>query len=354
MQPFSLVSAAGQVAECLRAGVARGDWTEKMPGADYLAAALGVNRKTVEAALRRLETEGVLVGQGAGRKRRIVLAAGERASPLRVAILNFEPMVSTEGYVTELQHLLVEAGHTAFFAERSLTELGMKVPRISRLVEKTEADAWVVCGGSHELLAWFAARPVPAIALFGRRRGLPIAGVGPDKLPAIATATRRLIQLGHRRIVLLCRKMRRLPEPGAVECAFLDELAAHDIPPGPYHLPDWEESIEGFQARLEALFRVTPPTALIIDELPFFVAVQQFLARRGIRVPEDVSLICTDANPAFAWCVPSVAHIRWDSQPVVRRIVRWADNVSHGEKDLRQTLTKAEFVPGGTIGPVRG
>jgi DNA-binding LacI/PurR family transcriptional regulator len=353
MQPFRLFSAAGQVAAFLRAEVERGHWTEEMPGADYLATALGVNRKTVEAALRRLEQEGVLAGQGAGRKRRIILAAGERARPLRVAILNFEPMVFTEGYIIELQHLLVEAGHSAFFAERSLTELGMKVSRISRLVEKTEADAWVVYAASREVLEWFVARSVPAIALFGRRRGLPIAAVGPDKVPAYAAATRRLIELGHRRIVLLCRQMRRLPVPGTAECVFLAELAAHEIPSSPYNLPDWEESVEGFQARLESLFRVTPPTALIIDELPFFVAAQQFLARRGIRVPEDVSMVCTDANPAFAWCVPSVAHIGWDSRPVVRRIVRWAANVSHGEKDLRQTLTPAKFVEGGTIGPAK-
>ena len=42
---------------------------------------------------------------------------------------------------------------------------------------------------------------------------------------------------------------------------------------------------------------------------------------------------------------------RWDSHPVVRRIVRWAADVSCGKEDLRQTLTPAEFVPGGSVGP---
>jgi DNA-binding LacI/PurR family transcriptional regulator len=68
-------------------------------------------------------------------------------------------------------------------------------------------------------------------------------------------------------------------------------------------------------------------------------------------VPKDVSLVCTDHDPDAAWCEPSVAHIRWDYRPVVRRVVRWAANISHGKQDLRQTLTKAEFVDGGTIGP---
>lgn len=68
-------------------------------------------------------------------------------------------------------------------------------------------------------------------------------------------------------------------------------------------------------------------------------------------MPEDVSLVCTDDDPYFAWCLPSVAHIRWDSAPLVRRIVRWVDNLSRGRDDVRQVMVPAEFVAGGTIGP---
>ena len=35
----------------------------------------------------------------------------------------------------------------------------------------------------------------------------------------------------------------------------------------------------------------------------------------------------------------------------LNRIVRWANNVSQGKEDQRQTLTKIEFVEAGTIGP---
>jgi hypothetical protein len=36
----------------------------------------------------------------------------------------------------------------------------------------------------------------------------------------------------------------------------------------------------------------------------------------------------------------------------VRRVVRWADNIARGKVDQRRALSPAEFVPGGTIGPV--
>lgn len=77
-----------------------------------------------------------------------------------------------------------------------------------------------------------------------------------------------------------------------------------------------------------------------------------FLQSRRLQVPDDVSLICTDGDPHFTWCRPSVAHIHWETAPVVRRALRWADNVALGRKDTRQKVVNAEFFEGGMIGPV--
>jgi DNA-binding LacI/PurR family transcriptional regulator len=349
---FHLLSAVEQVAAHLRSELAAGRWGGMMPGVDPLVAELRVSRVTVDGALRKLTKEGVLAGQGAGRRRRIVQPKNSAPLTLRIAILDYEPLKQTEQWTVNMQQNFLQEGHTAFFTEKSLTELGMEVARIRRMVEKVEADAWVVCSGSREVLDWFAARKTPTFALFGRRRDVPIAGVGPDKIPAYRLAMKRLIELGHRRIVLLVRKERRVGGPGKPELAMLDELAAHGLPSGPYNLPDWEDTPDGLRRVLDELYRVSPPTALIIGETHIFNAAKDKLTRNGILAPEHVSLICTDPDPASVWCKPSLAHIRWDTRPVIRRILRWADNVADGKIDRRQTFTKAEFVEGGTIGPV--
>ncbi len=324
-----------------------------MPGVLKLEAQLGVNRKTVEAAMKRLEEEGLLLARGAGR-RRLIQAPDHLAAPsLRVAILVSEPSDLRLDYMLELRHELVEAGHTPVFPARTMNELRMDLGRISRMTYRTEADAWVVLSGSQEVLKWFSAQTQPAIAVFGRRRGIPIAAVGPDKRPAYSALTRKLIELGHRRIVLLARKRRRLPQPGGVEQVFLDELTSHGIPAGDYNLPDWDETVEGYHRRLESLFKHTPPTALIVDEAPHFNATMHYCAMRGIRIPQDVSLVCTDDDPSFSWCNPGISHIRWESRPVVRRILKWTANVNRGKEDLRQTLTPAVFIKGGTVGEVK-
>ena len=352
MKPIRLFSAAEQVAVYLRDMIVKGDLCGEMPGIQRLAGDVVANHKTVEAALVILENEGFLERQGAGRRRRILVPRGKmKKKALRIAILNYEPLEAVERFVIELQHALQDAGHDAFFSEKSLLQLSMDKRQVAEHVGETEADAWVVTAGSLEVLRWFIESGVPAMALFGRRRSLAMAGVGPDKAAAYSVMTRRLLELGHRRIVLLARRERRLPEPGLPERMFLQELDAQGVATGSYHLPDWEETAEGFHERLENLFQITPPTALIIDEAPFYFAALQFLAFRGLRVPDDVSLVCTDGDPAFSWFRPTVSHITWNSGRVVRRIVRWAGNVARGKEDQKQTLTKAEFIEGGSVGP---
>ena len=210
--PF--LSITDQAAEHLRAEILRGRWTGTLPGRHQLAAELSLNSKTVEAALRQLEADGLLVPQGAGRRRRINPKGGSATRALRIAILPFDLEADRKvDYMVDLHHSLLEAGHAVFYTPRSLTELHFDLGKIARLVEGTRADAWVVLAGSREVPQWFAARPEPAFAIFGQREGLPIASFGPDKAPACAAATRRFIELGHQRIVLLCRRARRVPVP---------------------------------------------------------------------------------------------------------------------------------------------
>ncbi len=353
MAEVVFLTVAEQVAAHLRSELERGRWVGRMPGKHELAAELDVNNKTVEAALRQLEAEGLLVPQGAGRRRAIRQPEEPRHRVLRIAFIAGESSDFALEYMVDLRHRLRKAGHAVILAPRAIADLQDDQDRLTRMVRSVEADAWVILGGSRRVLEWFAAQPWPSFAIFGRRGGLPIAATGPDKPSATAAATRELIRLGHRRIVLMVRPRRRLPQPGETELAFLRELARQGLEVGEYNLPAWDETPDDFHRCLEKLFLVTPPTALIIDETPLFFAAQQFLSRRGVRVPDDVSLVATDPDPAFRWCRPSIAHITWSSVPLVRRVTLWAANVSRGKQDLRQSLTPALFVAGGTIGAVR-
>lgn len=354
MHGFRPLSLAEQVAAHLRREIRQGALGRTAPGVHRLAGELGIHHTTAEEALQMLEREKLLVSQGPGRRRLIRMPENFTPSSMRVGILPYENIDRTQHFVLNIQHKLQDMGHSVSFASKSLQGLGMDAKRVASYVKDQEVDAWVVISGPRGVLEWFAAQRTPSFAVFGRRRGVPIAATGPDKFPALRASVDRLVQLGHRRIVILLREEHRKPRPGLVAQALLDAMGAHGLPTGPYNLPDWENNAKDLRRCLNTLFRINPPSALILDETLLFHAAQQHLARGGILAPQHVSLVCTDPDPAFEWFNPSVAHIHWDSGKVARRVVSWANNVARGREDRRQSLIKAEFLEGGTIGPTPG
>ena len=358
MNPIRLLSVTEQTAAHLRQGLDEGRWSGRLPGVVRLATTCDVSTGVVRAALRQLEAEGLLSSRGLGRSRGINAAceSGAQRRPLRVAILRYDVRLAdnpqTSLILTEIMQSLESAGHHVFFCKRSQLGLKHDVRRMTRQLTETPADAWVVESGSRLLLEWCSTQPTPCLALYGRATGLPLARTGPDVVPAYRAATRNLLALGHRRIVFIVSEARRKPTPGISARAVLEELSAHGVLTSSYNLPDWEETPKGFRRLLETLFQRTPPTALIIDESPRLLAAVAFLARRGIRVPEQVSLVSTDCDASLDWCDPVIAHMRWDSALIVRHVVRWVGTVRKGQTDRRVMTFPAEFVPGGSIGPV--
>lgn len=357
MQHVPRPSVSELTASHLREGLRTQRWSGTLPGVARLAKELDVCRKTVRDALRLLEADGVLDSRGLGRSRRIAMPPGADAAlrSLRVGILLHDPPQDrcrqSPGVLREIQQTLEHAGHQAFFYHKSQVELRHNVTRISHHLGTTPADALIVSAGSRGLLEWCAEQTLPILALYGRTDGLSLARTGPDKVAAYSAATRELIRLGHRRLVLITLGSRRKPTPGNVEQAFLDELTAKGILTGDYNLPDWEESPKGFVTLLERLFQRTPPTAMILDETPRFFAAAAFLARHRIHVPDQVSLVSTDDDVALTWCHQGFAHMKWNNTPIVHRVKRWVDAVRRGNPDRKIINYPAEFIPGGSIGP---
>lgn len=354
MHPVRRVTLTEQTIEHLREGLNRGRWQNKLPGLVRLEQELNVSIKTIRTALRQLEAEGLIIAQGRGRSRTINPRKMSR-TVMRVGILlhdlpHDKPSATAWLYL-QIQRALEAAGHEVFFSKKSQVELRHDVPSIARMVNESSADAWIVVAGSHELLEWFIGQPMPCLALYGRTEGLAIARAGPDKVPALTKATRQLIALGHRRIVIIVSYCRRHPVPGRVEQAVLSELVAHGIATSAYNLPDWKETPEGLNTLLESLFRVTPPTALIVDETSRLIAVMQFLSLHGIKVPAQVSLVSTDDASSLDWCFHSIAHIHWNHSLIIRRIVSWVATARSERADRKIIYCPTEFIPGGSVGP---
>jgi DNA-binding LacI/PurR family transcriptional regulator len=220
---------------------------------------------------------------------------------------------------------------------------------VARLVQQNPADAWIIGSGSREVLEWFSKQPIPSYAYFGNKSDLPIAGCSVRR--NMSLLIRRLVELGHRRIVLLIREEHLKPQLSFFASLFMEALEDAGITPNSYNLPVWGYQPEGLHRCLESLYKVTPPTALITSETSIMLMMRDYLARRGIIAPRDVSLISLDQSPFFTWSDPLIAHFVWNARSLNRRVVRWAKHVALGKDDRRQIFVSAKFVDGGTIGP---
>jgi DNA-binding LacI/PurR family transcriptional regulator len=352
-------SLAEVTADFVREGLETGRWNGRMPGVLKLAGLCGVSRQTMRAAMRILEVEGVIASAGVGRRRTVTGRSAVSASrTLRIGVLLREPLATEDPdqqtLFLELRRAIETAGHECQIAARSQNELGDNLGRIQRHMDEIRVDGWVVHAGSRELLEWGIASGVPMLALGGHARSLPMASTGADSIEAYRAAVRHLVGLGHHRIVLLAPHQFRHPEEMQVLKEYKAELEAQGIAPSSYHVPDWEETPEGLERELTSLFRITPPTALVVLKTKWAVGVLSFLARRRLRVPEDVSLVSWGHNSELAWHRPAMAHFASDQELMVRRILRWIRGLAKGRPDHEFQPIPLTFVAAGTTGPAKG
>lgn len=325
-----------------------------------MASELGVSKDTVRGAMALLEREGGLKASEAGKPREIVRrvrdGGGERK--LRVAILLHEKLerdnAQTQELILSIKLRLESVGHICVIGEQSIVSLGNNVCRVAEMVKAMGADAWIVYAGTREVLEWFAGERIRVLAIGGRALGLPIAWTRSEVERAMGAAIRKLVGLGHRRIVLICSGLWRKPTTSLAALAFLEGLEASGVAVSSYNLPDWEETAEGFEELLNSLFFATPPSAMVVTEPSYAVALLIFLASRGIRVPRDVSLVSIIPDPGLCLVRPLAAHFEWPIPEHIERAFNWIEAVAMGREDRDVTVYHAKFRRGGTIAPVTG
>ncbi len=349
LKTYTLVD---QVANHLREEITRGRWTTHLPGRDFLVKELGVNGGTVARAIAKLEMEGVLQAQGKGKRRRVVRDLPRSQPTTRVRMMLYEARDIYDPMIVGLSHKLESLGHQVTFTPKSLMELKHDTKRVIATLEKEPADAHVLLAAPRFVLEELATRSIPTFALFGRMSGIPIAGVGPDTIETMRDTIQSLVDNGHQRIVKLSRAESVQPELGRLEQIFLKELEMHGLPASSYNLPYWENDAEGLRHCLDQLFRITPPTAIIMDEWMLYYVLQNYLAGKRGDAYRDAICISMDHHTSFHWCQPPVPHFKWDPDAFVRATVRWVNAVARGAQSKKQLRVKTKFVDNGRLVPI--
>ncbi|HEX3787766.1 MAG TPA: LacI family DNA-binding transcriptional regulator [Pseudonocardiaceae bacterium] len=169
-------------------------------------------------------------------------------------------------------------------------------------------------------------------------------------------ATEHLLELGHHRIGfisgprrLLCSRARLDGYRAALTSANIAADAELIVPGDFYH----ESGYFGANVLLD-LNR--PPTALFAASDQMALGALEALRQRGIRVPEDISVVGFDDLPEVRWCPPPLTTVRQPLTEMGRLAARTVLRQLQGEETetLRVELSTELVVRSSTAPPGQG
>ena len=137
-----------------------------------------------------------------------------------------------------------------------------------------------------------------------------IRSVGTTNWQGGLTATRHLIELGHRRIAVICGQEGLWSSQARLE-GYRAALAEAGLRADERLVCHGSLSPDGARYVTAALLdRADPPTAIVAGNDGQAFGVLQALGERGLRAPDDLSVIGFDDVPIATWASPPLTTIR--------------------------------------------
>ncbi|MFJ4326169.1 LacI family DNA-binding transcriptional regulator [Streptomyces tricolor] len=159
-----------------------------------------------------------------------------------------------------------------------------------------------------------------------------VVSVGAANWQGGVSATEHLLGLGHERIAVIAGHRRAMAE-GARVAGYRSALAAAGV----RHRAEYVRHAGGDEtaARLrmhELLDLPEPPTAVFVCADRMALGVYAALAERGVRVPDEVSVVGFDDLPEARWVAPALTTVRQPLAEMAATALRLLVRMMHGER----------------------
>ena len=195
--------------------------------------------------------------------------------------------------------------------------------------------------GDHSHYAHLVAEGARIVFVNGAMHTLDVPSVGVDERAAGEIATQHLIELGHERIGFVAGPEHYLPTQ-LKAAGRLNALAAAGIDAdGLISYADF--GIEGGGRALgELLDRGDAPTGVICSSDVMAIGALHEAARRGLCVPEDLSIVGFDGIDAAKWSVPELTTVE---QPIAQIADTAVETLQKLIEDPGKQLPNSYFRP---------
>ncbi|MBM7075121.1 LacI family DNA-binding transcriptional regulator [Micromonospora humida] len=203
--------------------------------------------------------------------------------------------------------------------------------------------------------ASFAAAGIPLVAVDPVGNLFPVPAVGSGNWSGALSATRHLVDLGHRRIGVLTGPVRDL-SARARRDGFRAALDYAGVP--------FDERLErsgvftfedGLRLGVELLAGAAPPTAVVCGNDLQALGVYAAAREAGLRIPDDLSVVGFDDVDEAAWLAPPLTTVRQPFGEIGATAARLALALADGQPLVqdRYELGTSLVVRGSTAPPRR-
>lgn len=207
---------------------------------------------------------------------------------------------------------------------------------------------------SPEYLARLEAESNPIVLLnYCHKTSLPV--VRADNQSGARDAVRHLVELGHRRIGFI----RGAPQTGQGperEQGYRQALESAGLPLLPELIRDGDfNELSGIEAGRALLSLPEPPTAIFAANDSMAIGCMTAVREKGLRIPEDVSVVGFDDIAVAALVQPGLTTLRQPMAAMAHAAAQELMRRIQGQPGLRQSIEfPSEFIIRGSTGPVAG
>lgn len=339
-----------ETAAVLRRRLDAGEWAAHLPGEHELASLLQIGRNTLRAALRLLESEGRLRNRN-GLRREVVPRRGATPGKHRAVLVMAKPEnefpPSTSAWIGELRSRL-EALDWAFHPLVEPAAYRGKPERLLRsLASGSPNTVWILHRSTSAMQRWFEDRKLAAVLAGSRHEGIFLPQVEVD-LPAVSRhAAGRFLARGHQRLAVLLHEGLFAGDTACLAAfreaatrAEVVELRSKGGPPG---------VIAALHKHLRGPQRATGLYVLHPDHC---VTALSYLLGEGVRIPDDLSLICRDDEPYLGLLHPEPSRYRHSPRGFAAKLASLVTRPELREgESTRRALLMPRAVAGTTLAP---
>jgi LacI family transcriptional regulator len=173
-----------------------------------------------------------------------------------------------------------------------------------------------------------------------------------DNVGSARTATRHLLELGHRRIGFISGPESSSTGAARVE-GYRHELAAEGIEFDPALVrPIPFRGDQGGDAVGALLALPEPPTAMIVANTAQALSSMRRLHLAGTRIPDDLSVVIFDDNPWTELFTPALTVVRQPVALLAAHSVDLALTDRAAANEARHTVVESEFVARSSTAPL--